>query len=88
MELHPKQVLLCCAVLYLDFLLLPSIITGVLSSPDERTWDSVEDTRVNKAQWQILITDKANTYCLCSLEVRPHQEDCVLCWVPDMVVCM
>jgi len=79
MELHPKQVLLCCAVLYLDFLLLPSIITGVLSSPDERTWDSVEDTRVNKAQWQILITDKANRGHLLSLLISSETTPGGLC---------
>lgn len=72
MELHPEQIFLCCAVLYLDFLLLPEIIMGVLSSPDERTWDFVEDSRVNKAQWHTLITDKANGGHLLSLLISSN----------------
>lgn len=90
MKLHPEQVFLCCAVLYLDFL-LPGIITGMLSSPDERTGDAVEDTRMNKAQWHTLLTDKANRRHLLSLLISSeitNQEDCVLCWVPDVAVCM
>lgn len=81
MELHPEQVFLYCVVLYLDFLLLTRIIMGVLSSPNERTWDFVEDTRENKTQWHTLTTDKANGGRLLSLLIGSETKPGGLCSV-------